>query len=98
MFNFVNSIILTKLKHCVIICATRDYINRANLWGPASRCIHRSVMKCIMHFYAEMFSFFISRGYLTPISHKGSKRRPRQLVHNHWALTKLEGEVFKYNF
>ena len=31
-------------------------------------------------FYAEMFSFFISRGHLNPISHRGSKCRLRQLV------------------
>ena len=31
--------------NCVIVCATRGYVNAANLWGSGSYYIHRSTVK-----------------------------------------------------
>ena len=40
MFSFVNSNIDENLSvNCVVVCATRGYINTANLWWSGSRCI-----------------------------------------------------------
>jgi len=49
-------------------------------------------------FFAELFSCFISRGHLTPMSKKGSKCRQGNSFGNQRAFTMLETEVFKYKF
>ena len=65
--------------------------------APRPHCLQRTPTFLFSNTpLAEMFSFFISRGYLTPMSHKGSKCRPRQVIQ--WAFTMLETEVFKQNF
>jgi len=67
--------------NCVIVCATRGYINAANLCLPVSCYIHRSTMKYmkLMHLCWNVY-FFISYDHLTPMSHKGSKYCLWQLV------------------
>jgi len=42
--------------------------------------------------------FFISRGHLTSVSHKGSNLAYGHSFSNQWAFTMLQTEVFKYNF
>ena len=60
---------------CVIVCATRGYINAANLWRVRVALydwMQDNEGSEINAFYAEMSSLFISNGHLTPMFDKGS--------------------------
>jgi len=43
--------------NCIVVCATRGYINAAYLWGSGSRCICRYRCYKISAFCGEMFIF-----------------------------------------
>jgi len=48
--------------NCVIVYATRGYINAANLWGSGSSCIHHSTTKCtkLIHFMLKGLASYLS--------------------------------------